>query len=120
MRKSLILTMLCSFSLALAGCLPLRRTLEPRQMSLKDDAVPPSAAHRAAVVPPASQSVPKPRGTQTIAVEEKARAEQWQRCAQRHVDYQAGRLNETADQKRLRDEICAELHRTDHARQDGR
>lgn len=114
MHKSFAIALLCGASLMLGGCLPWRRSVEPVRVSLKDDALPSSGAHSA--VSPA----PKPRGTQGIAIDEKARAEQWQRCAQRHVDYQAGKLNETVEQKRLRDEICAELHRTDHARQGSR
>ena len=76
----------------LAGCFP-RPSPEVRRPSLKDD-------------------MPKSE----MSVEERARAEQWQRCGQRHVDYHAGKLNETPEQKRTRDEICAELHRDDHAR----
>lgn len=122
MRKCLVLAVLCGASLAFSGCLPLRRTLEARHVSLKDDAPPPPAAtQRAAVAPVPPPTAPlQPRGTQSIAVDAQARAEQWQRCAQRHVDYQAGRLNETVEQKRLLDEICAELHRTDHARESNR
>lgn len=114
MQKTFVIAMFCSASLMLGGCLPWRRPVEPVHVSLKDDAPPSSGAHATLTQPP------KPRGTQGIAIDEKARAEQWQRCAQRHVDYQAGKLNETVEQKRLRDEICAELHRTDHARQGSR
>ena len=114
MQRSLVIAVVCGASLMLGGCFPWRRSIEPSHVSLKDDSPASPSAH-SAVTPP-----PKPRGTQGIAVDEKARAEQWQRCAQRHVDYQAGKLNETVEQKRLRDEICAELHRTDHARKGDR
>ena len=99
MHKTIACAVLSAAGLMLAGCLPLSRTPEPAHLSLKDD-------------------VPKPpKSRPGIAVEDRARAEQWERCAQRHVDYQAGRLNETVEQKQMRDEICAELHRSDHARQ---
>ncbi len=107
MRKIIASAILAASVTMLGGCFPFRKPVEPQQLSLKDDIVktPPKAAD--------APLKPKP----TIAVEDRARAEQWERCAQRHVDYQAGRLNETVDQKRIRDEICAELHRTDHARE---
>jgi hypothetical protein len=107
MAKIITCAVLGASVLLLGGCFPFRRPVEPQQLSLKDDVAKPP---RGAAETPLK---PKP----TLAVDDKARAEQWERCAQRHVDYQAGRLNETVEEKRMRDEICAELHRTDHARQ---
>lgn len=131
MQTRVAIAVLTGASLLLAGCLPLRRTIEVRTGSLKDDA-PASASAPApnvrstAVPAPAPIAQPaviapgRPRGTQDIAADEKAREAQLARCAQRHVDYQAGQLNESAEQKQVRDQICAELHRADHARKDGR
>lgn len=145
MQTRVVISVLTGASLLLAGCLPLRRTVEARYGSLKDDApaamsapkpraaalpapvaVPmPPAPAVAAPPPPAAPAiaappVPRPRGTQDITSDERTREEQLARCAQRHVDYQAGQLNETSEQKQLRDQICAELHRADHARKEGR
>lgn len=118
---------LCGLSLVLAGCLPLRRAIEPRHASLKDDAPASTAAtprSTALPAPPSGETAPaaiaKPRGTQEFSEADRSRDLQLARCAQRHVDYQAGKLNETAEQKQVRDEICAELHRADHARKEGR
>lgn len=129
MQTRVAIAMLVGASVLLAGCLPLRRTVEPRYGSLKDDAPAVAAAPmpRASALPapaePAVAAPPpaaRPRGTQDITSDDRSREEQLARCAQRHVDYQAGKLNENAEQKQLRDEICAELHRADHARKDGR
>lgn len=76
-------------------------------MSIKDS--PPGIVTGS--LPPAA----KPAAKKETDVEGLARAEQLKRCQQRHVDYQAGKLNESAEQKRTLDEICAELHRADHA-----
>jgi len=131
MQRRHLIAVVCGVSLLMAGCLPLRRSIEPRYTSLKDDA--PAAASTAAPrttalpapqPPPAPVAAPsppaKPRGTQDITADDRSRDEQLARCAQRHVDYQAGRLNESAEQKQVRDEICAALHRGDHARKEGR
>lgn len=94
MRKATVAAVMGAVCLMTAGCFDRR---PQARLSIKD-------------------SAPPPLRRDASTVEDRARAEQWQRCAQRHVDYQAGRLNETVEQKRVRDEICAELHRTDHAR----
>jgi len=149
MQTRVAIAVLTGASLLLAGCIPLRRTVETHYGSLKDDPVTtgslPKPRSSALPAPPAEPVVAKPapvaplptpaptlaappapppparpRGTQDFSADDRAREEQLARCAQRHVDYQAGRLNENAEQKRLRDEICAELHRADHARKDGR
>ncbi|MDX2202346.1 MAG: hypothetical protein NW223_06340 [Hyphomicrobiaceae bacterium] len=105
MSKIIICALAGASIVLLGGCL--RKPVPPPQLSLKDDvAKPPKAA---------AETPPKPKPS--LAIDERARAEQWERCAQRHLDYQAGKLNETVEQKQLRDDICAELHRTDHARQ---
>lgn len=129
MQTRFAIAVLTGASLLLAGCLPLRRAVEPRYGSLKDDApavasapmprasAPPAAAEPVVAAPPPAA---KPRGTQDITADDRARDEQLARCAQRHVDYQAGRLNENVEQKQLRDQICADLHRADHARKDAR
>lgn len=150
MQTRSVIAVLTGASLLLAGCLPLRRTVEARYGSLKDDPVAaPSAPKPRAAALPAPVDVPKPpapavaappampalpavaappapppaarpRGTQDITADDRTREDQLSRCAQRHVDYQAGQLNETAEQKQIRDQICAELHRADHARKEGR
>lgn len=150
MQTRLVIAMMTGASLLLAGCLPLRRTVDVRYGSLKDDPVAapsapkpraaalpapvdvPKPAAPAVAAPPAPPAAPvlaappapppavRPRGTQDIATDDRAREEQLSRCAQRHVDYQAGQLNETSEQKQIRDQICAELHRADHARKEGR
>lgn len=114
MAKIILCAVLGASIVLLGGCFP-RRPLEPRHLSLKDDVSKPPKA--AAETPPKASVEAPPKAKPSLAVDERARAEQWERCAQRHVDYQAGKLNETEEQKRARDEICAELHRTDHARQ---
>lgn len=139
MQTRVVIAVLTGASLLLAGCLPLRRSVEARYGSLKDDAPSATASHtrepRAAALPPPAPSAvpppaapavaappapPRPRGSQDITADDRTREEQLARCAQRHVDYQAGQLNEGAEQKQLRDQICAELHRADHARKEGR
>ena len=113
MSKILMCALLSASVLLLGGCF--RRPIEPQRLSLKDDiSKPPRAASE---VPPKAAAEVPPKAKPSIAVDERARAEQWERCAQRHVDYQAGKLYETEEQKQTRDEICAELHRKDHARQ---
>jgi|SRR5262245_54961610 len=42
---------------------------------------------------------------------EKARAAQEKQCQQRHIDWVNGLLFETAEEKRMRDEICAAYYR---------
>jgi hypothetical protein len=117
MSKIITCAVLGAYVVALGGCFPFRRPVEPQHLSLKDDIAKPPRASADAPSPKATTDALPPKPKPTLAIEEKARAEQWARCAQRHVDYQAGKLNESEEQKRTRDEICAELHRTDHARQ---
>lgn len=106
MRKVMTAMLAGAVSLMLAGCFFAKRPPPPR-MSIKDS--PPGVVTGS--IPPAKASVKKDEDVEGVA-----RAEQLRRCQQRHVDYHAGKLNETAEQKRTLDEICAELHRTDHAR----
>lgn len=129
MQTRVAIAVLTGASLLLAGCMPWRRPVETRYGSLKDDATAVAAAPapKAVVIPgPAERAVatpppaPRPRGTQDITADDTAREQQLARCAQRHVDYQAGKLNETAEQKQVRDQICADVHRADHARKDAR
>lgn len=62
----------------------------------------------------------KPRATSSIrqtstkpgmSATERARASQAKQCAQRHVDRANGTLEETAEQKHMRDEICGAYYR---------
>jgi hypothetical protein len=53
------------------------------------------------------QGAPKPVASDT----EKARASQAEKCAQRHVDWRAGTLYETTEEKRMRDAICGPYYR---------
>lgn len=106
MQKVLSGLVLCAVSLLLAGCFFERRPPPPR-LSIKDS--PPGVVTGS--IPPAKAAVRKDDD-----VEERARAEQLKRCQQRHVDYHAGKLNESEQQKQSLDAICAELHRNDHAR----
>jgi hypothetical protein len=107
MRAAAAAIALASMAVLLPGCADRRAVPPHRHLSIKDD-VPKTEPRRE------SQSAPKREPE--LSVEERARAEQSSRCGQRHVDYRAGKLNETVDQKRARDEICAELHRYDHLR----
>ena len=105
MRAAIAAIVLASMGAILAGCAEQQALPPRRHLSIKDDAPKPE--------PKAER---KPEIKADLSVEERARAEQWHRCGQRHVDYQAGRLAESFEQKRLRDEICAELHRFDYMR----
>lgn len=107
MRKVMTAILLGAASVMLAGCFVTKRPPPPR-MSIKDSP-PPSVITGS--IPPAKASLKKDED-----IEGMARSEQLKRCQQRHLDYHAGKLNETADQKRILDGICAELHRDDHAR----
>jgi hypothetical protein len=128
MRAATAALLLAMSGVVLAGCAGQRTAVPYRHASLKDDVpaprddAPAPKADVPAPAPKADDTAPAPKAAEApaakteVSIEERARAEQWNRCGQRHVDYQAGRLNESADQKRLRDEICAELHRYDHVR----
>ncbi len=105
MRKVIAAVLVSAACVMLAGCFLDRRTPQPR-LSIKDSAP----------IATGSLPAPTPAPKKDASIEERARAEHLKRCLQRHVDYQAGKLNETVEQKRLRDETCSELHRTDHAR----
>ena len=68
----------------------------------------------------------KPMTTQSIAqrapqpemsIIERAKAEQAALCGQRHMEREAGKLNETAVQKQARNEQCVELHKRDYVKQ---
>jgi hypothetical protein len=96
-RTWIILACACTATL-LAGC---RETASVG--SLKDD------ARKSAV---STMEQPKP----DLSVVDRAKAEQSAHCGQRHIDYGKGRLNESEDQKRTADAVCAELHRYDYMR----
>ncbi len=107
MRNATATVAIGAMCLLIAGCSFERRAERPR-LSIKDS--PPGIVTGS--IPPAAKPAAVKKETD---VEEVARAEQLKRCQQRHVDYQAGKLNESAEQKRTLDDICAELHRADHA-----
>jgi hypothetical protein len=71
----------------------------------------PSIKRQAAVAaPPARAAAPQP------SIVERAKTEQANRCGQRHIERASGTLNETADEKRDRDDQCVELHRHDYVK----
>ena len=95
MQTRVVIAVLTGASLLLAGCLPLRRSVEARYGSLKDDAPSATASHtrepRAAALPPPAPSAvpppaapavaappapPRPRGSQDITADDRTREEQ--------------------------------------------
>ena len=104
MRTRLVIALVGLGLVATAGC---ARYEHPRRLSIKDSHAPVKETSR-----------PHPAAQQKQAddsLETRARKEQAERCAQRHVDYQAGRLKESVELKQALDAVCAELHRNDHA-----
>jgi hypothetical protein len=66
-----------------------------------------TASIRKSAPAPKRAAMPEPAATET----EKARAAQEKQCQQRHIDWKKRLLFESAEEKRMRDEICAAYYR---------
>lgn len=116
-RLSAIAACLASTTM-LGGCLSLLRNEVP--VSLKDDLPRSTASAPERRAEPAGAGAVKAATPKIeyreINVIERAKAEQQARCGQRHVEYVNGTLSETAEEKKLADTVCVELHKYDYVR----
>ncbi len=118
MRRRVAAVVCAGALAALAGCADWRRQPPAPRLSIKDDAPPkaelsvPPKRERSG---PSRTELPAPPKVE-LSVEERARREQANWCGQRHVEHNAGTLEESEEQKRVRDSQCTELHKRDYVR----
>ena len=122
MGRGLAIVVCAALAAMLGGCTELVR--RQSVASLKDDMAKPAVYLSAPTrpEPPLRTETIKPEPGKPEPVRadgsviDRAKAEQAARCGQRHIDYGAGTLQETENEKQLADAICVELHKYDHVR----